>query len=268
MKDTTTIRMKFDSIQFADAAYAFIQKMIKAIYVNGGGVLLCEEEHMLPAMRYRRLYMRYREKSKEYTEPIEEAERLLSSLIQDGTRIILEDCGALQGDFSFDNIEDVHGEFFVQLCFLMFVLPHEGNSLDKYYSVQCHIADGSFIRAVYMNRILRFDRYSGSMMNDRYEWEYREGYGGFPQFPAVSHFAAELKHIYTTDVPAFRDDQEINQKFYSVQEELGERGRILIRFPSAEPIIRVMIEADSEELCRRCMDEYLSLIKDKGYRIM
>ena len=268
MKDTTTIKMKFVCIEFADAAYAFLQRMIKAIFVNGVRVLRCDEKYSLPTIRYRHQYMNYREKAREYTEPIEEAERLLSSLIQDGTRIILEDCGTLQKDFSFDDIEEIHGEFFVQLCFLMSVLPHEGNSADKYYTVQCHIADGSFIRSVYVNRTLRFDCYGGSMMNDRYEWEFREGYGGFPQFLEVSRFAAELKHIYITDVLAFRDDREINQKFYSIREELGERGRILMRFPSAEPIIRVMIEADTEELCRQCTDEYLSLIKDKGYRIL
>ena len=268
MNHTTNLKLKFDCYQFADAAYVFIKKMIKAIYVNGGKTLLCEEENMLPAMRYRHLYMRYRDKAKEYTEPIEEAERLLSSLKQDGTRIVLENCGDLQSAFSFDSIEDIHSEFFVQLCFLMTVLPHEGNSQDKYFECQGSIPNADFIRAVYMNRILRFDLYSGSIMNDRFEWEFREGYGGFPQFPEKSRFASDLKLIYVTDVPAFRNDSEIMKKFDEVQQKLGERGKILMRFPSAEPIIRVMIEADEEELCLDMMKNFISLIKQKGYRIL
>ena len=50
-----------------------------------------------------------------------------------------------------------------------------------------------------------------------------------------------------------------------VEEVLGEDGRILLRESGTEPVIRVMVEASSDELCRQYVDEVVAVIKKKGH---
>ena len=42
-----------------------------------------------------------------------------------------------------------------------------------------------------------------------------------------------------------------------IEKELGENGRILVRASGTEPVIRVMVEADSEMGCRECVDRVI-----------
>ena len=54
----------------------------------------------------------------------------------------------------------------------------------------------------------------------------------------------------------------INEKFKNVQKrvlnELGSNGRILIRASGTEPVIRVMAEAETENLAKTCIDQLVS----------
>jgi phosphoglucosamine mutase len=38
----------------------------------------------------------------------------------------------------------------------------------------------------------------------------------------------------------------------AVEQELGDRGRVLIRASGTEPLVRVMVEADEARLAERC----------------
>lgn len=263
MNNTTVIKLNFHDQAFADEVCAFIQKMIRAIYACGGKALPFDDEYSL-SVRYRHQYMNYRRKAKKYREPVEEAERLLSSLKLDGTRITLTDCDNLQGPLDMDG--DFHREFYIQLCFLTATIALM-RGYDPYFVCSLNGCGGRFSRCVFYGDFLRIDHYGAGMMSDRYEWEYREGFGGFQQMKH-SRFAAEVKKIYVTDVPAFQADEDIRKRFQEIEEKLDYKGRIILRFPSAEPIIRILIEADSEDLCRQCTDEFLSVIIEKGYRIL
>lgn len=261
--DKTTIRLVLYDRAFAEEAYAYIQEMIKAISMNGGEVLPLQDDLAL-SVGYRHQYMRYRRKAKEYTEPIKEAQRLLALLTLDGTRITINDCGDLQGPLDMDG--DFYSEFFIQLCFLTTTMALLRGYQKQFFCTLSGCGDGSFTRAEFDDAFLRIDINRSESMNDRYEWEYREGYGGFGELK-YSRFACEVKRIYVTDVPAFRDDDEIKAKMFAIREELGERGRIMLRLPSAEPIVHVMVEADTEGLCRQSMEAFLALIREKGYRV-
>ena len=267
MNVLTTIQLKFHNQAFADEAYLFIETMIKAIFANGGELLPFEDSCSLN-VRYRHQYMHYRRKAKEYTEPIEEAQRLLSDLKQDGTRITLSDCEFLQGALdmrggivNFEN--DCHREFFVQLCFLISII-----SLLRGYRSLFEIAmtnRSQFVRAIGESDFsLRIDCYSGNKC-DRYVWEYREGLGGYVQEPVVSRLYADVVRISVKDVPAFRDDSAINEKFYEMQESLKGHGKIILRLPSALPYVSVMVESDTAELCRNTLKEFSEFAVGRGH---
>ena len=61
------------------------------------------------------------------------------------------------------------------------------------------------------------------------------------------------------------NDEEINKVIKEVEEELGDSGRILVRPSGTEPLIRVMVEAESDELCEKHVMRVINLIKEKGY---
>lgn len=53
----------------------------------------------------------------------------------------------------------------------------------------------------------------------------------------------------------------------AVAEKLGDSGRILVRESGTEPVIRVMVEAESEETCQKYVDEVIAVIKAKGHAV-
>ena len=52
-----------------------------------------------------------------------------------------------------------------------------------------------------------------------------------------------------------------------VARRLGDTGRILVRESGTEPLLRVMVEAPDDALCRTCVDEVVSVIKQSGHAL-
>ena len=50
-----------------------------------------------------------------------------------------------------------------------------------------------------------------------------------------------------------------------VEEALGDDGRILLRESGTEPLIRVMVEAKTDELCKMHVDSVIQVMKDLGF---
>ena len=76
-----------------------------------------------------------------------------------------------------------------------------------------------------------------------------------------------LKNIRVADKPAARNDADVIQATQEIEKELGENGRILIRESGTEPVIRVMVEADSEQLCDQYVDRIINILKKNGHAI-
>ena len=52
-----------------------------------------------------------------------------------------------------------------------------------------------------------------------------------------------------------------------VEGELGTDGRVLVRESGTEPLLRVMVEAKTDELCGKYVDEIVAVLEQKGHII-
>ena len=74
-----------------------------------------------------------------------------------------------------------------------------------------------------------------------------------------------LKNIRVHSKPEAQNDPEVVAAVNAVAEQLGTSGRILVRESGTEPVIRVMVEAQSKELCQSCVDRVLDVIRSRGH---
>ena len=82
-----------------------------------------------------------------------------------------------------------------------------------------------------------------------------------PKYPQV------LKNIRVKEKKKILDSASLAEKIKDVESKLGERGRLLVRPSGTEPLIRVMAEAESQELAEQSVEEVLEAIsrEDKRY---
>ena len=76
-----------------------------------------------------------------------------------------------------------------------------------------------------------------------------------------------LKNVKVADKRAAQDDADVKAAIAEVAARLGDTGRILVRESGTEPLVRVMVEAESEEVCRKYVDDVVSAIKRKGHTV-
>jgi phosphoglucosamine mutase len=55
----------------------------------------------------------------------------------------------------------------------------------------------------------------------------------------------------------------VTQAILAAEEELKDTGRVVIRYSGTEPLVRVMVEAESEEAMRRHADAIAAAIRDE-----
>ena len=76
-----------------------------------------------------------------------------------------------------------------------------------------------------------------------------------------------LKNVRVTDKRAAQDDPAVQAAVAAVAERLGAAGRILVRESGTEPLVRVMVEAESQTLCEECVDSVIDTIIAGGYAV-
>ena len=74
-----------------------------------------------------------------------------------------------------------------------------------------------------------------------------------------------LKNIRVHSKPMAQQDPDVQAAVAKVSAELGDSGRILVRESGTEPVIRVMVEAPTEELCQKYVNQVIEVIKSKGH---
>lgn len=76
-----------------------------------------------------------------------------------------------------------------------------------------------------------------------------------------------LKNVKVKSKPDAKNDPDVQTEVAKVSEALGDNGRILLRESGTEPVIRVMVEADSDETCEKYVDQVIDVIRAKGHII-
>ena len=74
-----------------------------------------------------------------------------------------------------------------------------------------------------------------------------------------------LKNVRVKSKPDAQNDPLVQKAVAAVAEKLGGTGRILVRESGTEPVIRVMVEAPSKELCQECVDSVVDVICAQGH---
>ena len=74
-----------------------------------------------------------------------------------------------------------------------------------------------------------------------------------------------LKNVRVANKAAAKANPAVQKAVEDVAEALGDDGRILVRESGTEPVIRVMVEAESEELCGKYVDQVIAVIRDQGH---
>ena len=73
-----------------------------------------------------------------------------------------------------------------------------------------------------------------------------------------------LKNVRVSDKNAAMTDPKILEEVDKVGKELGDSGRILYRPSGTEPLVRVMVEASTEEACEAYVDRVIAVIRESG----
>ncbi len=76
-----------------------------------------------------------------------------------------------------------------------------------------------------------------------------------------------LINVRVKDKKETQADASVQAAVQAVAEQLGNTGRILVRESGTEPLIRVMVEAESEETCRTLAQQVVDVIHAQGYAV-
>ena len=76
-----------------------------------------------------------------------------------------------------------------------------------------------------------------------------------------------LKNVKVKSKAEAQDDADVQAEVQKAAEALGDTGRILLRQSGTEPVIRVMVEAPTDEICEKYVDQVIDVMKSKGHII-
>lgn len=91
--------------------------------------------------------------------------------------------------------------------------------------------------------------------SDKTLHELTEGYVIYPQV---------LENVRVVDKQKAMEDPAVLKAIAAAEEDLAGAGRVLVRASGTEPVVRVMAEAESIEMCRKCVFDIIAVMKKRG----
>ena len=74
-----------------------------------------------------------------------------------------------------------------------------------------------------------------------------------------------LKNVTVKDKNACLESKELQEVVDAVANDLGNEGRILVRPSGTEPLIRVMVEAKTDELCAQYVKRVTDFLEENNF---
>ena len=84
---------------------------------------------------------------------------------------------------------------------------------------------------------------------------------GMTMYPQV------LKNVVVTDKDETLECQLVKDAVKKAEEEMGDNGRVLLRKSGTEPLLRVMVEASTHEMCEEKVDAIIDAMRQAGLLI-
>ena len=81
---------------------------------------------------------------------------------------------------------------------------------------------------------------------------------GMQMFPQL------LKNVRVDNKKAAVNNEKVQKEAQSITEALGDDGRILLRESGTEPVVRVMVEAATDELCEKYVNQMIAVMNAEG----
>ena len=81
----------------------------------------------------------------------------------------------------------------------------------------------------------------------------------------ITIFPQLLVNVKVQNKKAAREDKAVVEAVAQVEKELGNDGRILVRESGTEPVVRVMVEAETPKLCKTMVDRVIDVMKAQGH---
>lgn len=81
----------------------------------------------------------------------------------------------------------------------------------------------------------------------------------------VMLYPQKIKNLRVKDKAAVLNDSEVKKAKDEVEKLIDGKGRALLRQSGTEPVIRIMVEAESEELCESYIDIIAKVIIERGH---
>ncbi len=80
----------------------------------------------------------------------------------------------------------------------------------------------------------------------------------------MTMYPQKLKNVVVTDKDETLNCDEVKAAVKKVEADLGDDGRVVLRKSGTEPLLRVMVEATSDELCEEKVDEIIAAMAAAG----
>ncbi|WP_431801950.1 phosphoglucosamine mutase [Halobacillus andaensis] len=79
----------------------------------------------------------------------------------------------------------------------------------------------------------------------------------------MEKFPQVLKNVRVIDKQAVQTHPRIQEAIQAVEEEMGDKGRVLVRPSGTEPLVRIMVEAPTEEQCETYVNKVVEVVNEE-----